>query len=525
MKILVSDPLAEAGLEILRKEKNFQVDVKTKLSPDELKKIIKDYDGLIIRSGTKVTKEIIDAADNLKIIGRAGVGLDNVDLEEATKRGIIVMNTPGGNTISTAEQTISLILSLARNIPQAYVSLLEKKWDRKKYTGTQLYGKVLGIIGMGRIGTEVAKRMLSFGMTVIASDPFISVEKAEKIGVQLVELKDLFKQADFITVHIPLTEETKHLIGKKSFAIMKKGVRIINCARGGIVDEKALLEAIKEKKVAGAALDVYEKEPPTDNPLLELTEVVVSPHLGASTQEAQIGVAVEIAQQIVDAFKDNIRNAANLPSLEPEVLKAIKPYLVLSEKLGLLQAQLADGRINEVKVRYSGDVLEYDVAPLTVALIKGLLTPLFKDSINFVNAPFIAQERGIKVIESKSSLTEDFTNLISLELETDKGKNLISGTIFGKNDPRVVRINHYHVDAVPSGYMLVCFHTDRPGIIGNIGVVLGKNKVNIANMTLGRIKRGEEAVTVLNVDGGVSKEVLTEIKNLRNIRDVKLVKL
>ncbi len=525
MKILVSDPLAEKGLEILRREKNCQLDLKPKLPPEDLKRIIKDYDGLIIRSGTKVTKEIIEAAENLKVIGRAGVGLDNVDLEAATKKGIIVMNTPGGNTISTAEHTISLILALARNIPQAYLSLQEKKWDRKKYTGVQLYGKTLGIVGMGRIGTEVAKRMLSFGMAVIVSDPFISLEKAEKLGVHLVESKDLFKKADFITVHVPLTEGTKHLIGKEAFSLMKKEVRIINCARGGIIDEAALLEAIKKGKVAGAALDVYEKEPPTDNPLLNLPQVVVSPHLGASTEEAQVGVAVEIAQQIVDAFKGNVRNAANLPSLEPEVLKGIKPYLVLAEKLGLLQAQLTEGRITDVKVRYSGEVLEYDVTPLTVALVKGLLTPLFQESVNFVNAPVIAQERGMKVIESKSSITEDFTNLILVEVETSKGKSVVSGTIFGKNDPRVVRINDYHVDAVPSGYMLLCFHTDHPGIIGQIGVLLGKNKINIANMTLGRRKIGEEAVTVLNIDSSVSKEVLKEIKKTRYIREIKSVKL
>ena len=525
MKILVSDPLAKPGLEILRKAKDCQVDEKPKLSPEELKKIIKDYDGLIIRSGTNVTREIIEAAENLKIIARAGVGLDNVDLKEATKKGIIVMNTPGGNTISTAEHAISLILALARNIPQAYVSLKEKKWERKKYTGVQLYGKTLGIIGMGRIGTEVARRMLSFGMTVLISDPFISLGKAEKLGVQLVELDDLLKQADFITVHVPLSEGTKHLIGKKAFSLMKKGARIINCARGGVVDEEALLEAIKEGKVSGAALDVYEKEPPLESPLLELPEVIAFPHLGASTEEAQIGVAVEIAQQVIDAFKGNVRNAANLPSLEPEVLKQLQPFLALAEKLGLLQAQLTEGRISEVKISYSGEVLEYDVAPLTVALIKGLLTPLLQESVNFVNAPFIAQERGMKVIESKSSITEDFTNLISVEVKTDKGKNVVSGTIFGKNDPRVVRINHYHVDAVPSGYMLICFNADKPGIIGQVGIILGNNKVNIASMTLGRKKAGEEAITVLNVDNSVSKEVLKEIKKASYIRDVKLVKL
>ncbi len=525
MKILVSDPLAKPGLEILRKAKGYQIDEKPKLLPEELKKIIKDYDGLIIRSGTKVTGEIIGAAENLKIIGRAGVGLDNVDLEAATKKGIIVMNTPGGNTISTAEHAISLILALARNIPQAYVSLKEKKWERKKYTGVQLYGKTLGIIGMGRIGTEVARRMLSFGMTVLVSDPFISLEKAERLGVQLVELDDLFKQADFITVHVPLSEGTKHLIGKKAFSLMKKGARIINCARGGVVDEEALLEAIKEGKVSGAALDVYEKEPPLESPLLGLPEVIAFPHLGASTEEAQIGVAVEIAQQVIDAFKGNVRNAANLPSLEPEVLKQLQPFLALAEKLGLLQAQLIEGRISEVKISYSGEVLEYDVAPLTVALIKGLLTPLLQESVNFVNAPFIAQERGMKVIESKSSITEDFTNLISVEVETDKGKNVVSGTIFGKNDPRVVRINHYHVDAVPSGYMLICVNEDKPGIIGQIGIILGNNKVNIASMTLGRKKAGEEAITVLNVDNFVSGEVLEEIKKAGYIRDVKLVKL
>lgn len=527
MKILVSDPLSEQGIKILKKQKGFEVDLKPKTPPEELKKIIKDYDALIVRSGTKVTKDIIKAADKLKVIGRAGVGIDNVDVAAASQKGIIVMNTPEGNTISTAEHTMSMILSLSRNIPQANNSLKQdKKWDRKTFMGVELYGKVLGVVGLGRVGKEVAKRCLSFGMKILAYDPFLLTEKAKEMEVELVDLNRLFKESDYITLHVPLTDETKHMISEKELAKMKNGVRIINCARGGIIDEKALYEALKKGKVAGAALDVYEKEPPLQSPLLELNNIITTPHLGAATKEAQLGVAVDVARQVVDALLGKgIRNAINIPSVEPEAYKILEPYIDLAEKLGSLQAQLAAGPITRINIKYHGDIISTDLAPVTVAVVKGVLTPILKERVNYVNATMIAKDRGIKVVESKSSEIEDFANLISVEAISEGHKSEIQGTLFTKNTPRIVKINEFYIDAVPTGYILVISNLDKPGIIGQIGTILGKNKINIAEMTFGREKAGGSAITFLNIDSAVPAKILKEIKSAKNIKDVKLVRL
>ncbi len=526
MRVLVSDALSKKGLEILEREKKLDVDVKTKLSPEELKSIIKDYQGIIIRSATKLTADIIKEAKKLKAIGRAGVGLDNIDVKQATKQGIIVINSPGGNTISTAEHTMSMMLALSRNIPQANASLKRNEWDRKRFMGTELYGKTLGIIGLGRIGSAVAKRSQAFGMQVIAYDPYSSVEKAEELNINLVDLKNLLKEADYITIHVPSTEETKHLIGEKEFKLMKKDVRIMNCARGGLIDEAALLEALKSNKVAGAALDVFEKEPPRDNPLLKLDNVIFTPHLGASTEEAQVNVAVDISKQMVNALLDRgIKNAVNMPALSGEVLKNIQPYITLAEKIGSLQIQLVKRHPQEVRVKYSGDVTAYDLAPITTALIKGLLEPILPGVVNYVNAPLIARERGIKVVEAKSSTNTDFATLISVEVETDKLKSSISGTLFGKKELRIVMIDGYYVDAVPSGYMIITSNEDKPGIIGQIGTLLGKNGINIAGMTFGRKKKQGQAISVINVDSVVSDKILEEIRNLNYINSAKLVKL
>lgn len=525
-KILVSDALSEEGLRVLKQEKEFQVDVNTKLTPDELKKVIKDYDALLVRSSTKVNKEIIDAAVKLKIIGRAGVGLDNVDAEAASKRGIIVMNTPGGNTISTAEHTLSMILSLSRNIPQATASIKSGHWDRKSFMGTELYGKVLGIIGLGRIGSEVAKRANAFGMKVLAFDPYLSVAKAKELEVESVSLKELLSKADYITVHTPLTDDTKHMISDKEFKIMKTGVRIINCARGGIIDEKALYEAMKSGKVIGAALDVFENEPPGDNPLLKLNTCVACPHLGASTEEAQVNVAIEIAKQVADALLGRgIRNAVNVPSVDPEILKVIEPYINLAEKLGSLQTQLVEGHINRVIIKYSGDITKHELQPITVALIKGMLSPILQETVNYVNATVIAKERGIEIIETKSNEAEDFTNLISVEVQSNKTKSEVSGTLFTKKDARIVKINEFYIDAVPKGYMIVISNKDLPGVVGQIGNILGEAKINIAGMNFGREKQGGRAITVLNVDSVVPDDILKKIKAADNIIDAKLIKL
>lgn len=525
-KVLVSDNLAEKGVKILKTEKKVEVDVNTKLSHSDLKRLIKDYDALIVRSGTKVTKDIIEAADKLKIIGRAGVGLDNVDVEAASKRGIIVMNAPGGNTISTAEHTMSMILALSRNIPQADSSVKQNRWERKRFMGVELYGKRLGIIGLGRVGTEVAKRALSFGMKISAYDPYLSVEKAKQLQIELLDLKELLKQADYISVHTPLTDDTKHFLSDREFKLMKKGVRVINCARGGIVDEEALARALKEGKVEGVALDVFETEPPQDSPLLKFDNVIVTPHLGASTEEAQINVAIDIARQVCDGLLDRgIRCAVNVPCVEPEVFKIVEPYIRLAENIGSLQTQLVGGHINKVMINYSGDVIQYQTEPITIALVKGLLTPILGETVNFVNASLIAKERGIKIIESKTSQAEDFTSLISVEVETDRAKNSISGTLFTKNNPRIVKINEFYVEAIPSGYMLIISNLDVPGIIGQVGSILGKNDINIASMTFGREKPGGRAISVLNVDSVVPQKVLSQIKNAKNILGAKLIKL
>ncbi|MFC1666745.1 phosphoglycerate dehydrogenase [Candidatus Omnitrophota bacterium] len=525
-KILVSDPLSEEGVEILKKVKEFEVDVKLKLPPEELKKIIKDYDALLVRSGTNVIKAVIENADKLKVIGRAGVGLDNVDLEAASKRGIIVMNTPGGNTISTAEHTMSLILSLSRNIPQADVSTKSGKWERKKFMGVELYGKTLGIIGLGRIGAEVAKRAASFGMKTIAYDPFLSLDKAEELGIKSVELKDVFKRSDYITVHTPMTDETKHIIDEKAIRDMKKGVRIINCARGGIVDEVALLKGIKDGKIAGAALDVYEKEPPKESPLLECGQVILTPHLGASTEEAQINVAVDIANSTRDALLGcGIRNAVNVPCIDTELYKILQPYVELGEKMGSLVAQLAKGRISQINIKYSGDIAKYTVSPLTVAIVKGALTPILQETVNYVNALIVAKERGVKVKESKSTGLEEYANLIVVEVKTDKTVRSVTGTLFTKKDARIVKIDQFHVDAIPEGYMLVAHNIDVPGIIGKVGTILGNNGVNIATMTFGREKPGGKTLSVLNVDSPIPEKALDEIRKAENILDAKLIKL
>ena len=527
VKILVSDPLSEEGLKILNEAKDFQVDVKTDLKPDALKEIIKNYDALVVRSATKVTKDVIEAAQKLRVIGRAGVGLDNVDLDAATQKGIIVMNTPAGNTISTAEHTLSMILALSRNIAQANASTKKGEWKRSKFMGVELYGKTLGVVGFGRIGSEVAKRCLSFGMNILAYDPFLSKEVAESVGVEVVELKDLLKNSDYITVHTPLTEETKHMISTEEFALMRKGVRIINCARGGIVDETALIQAIKEGKVAGAAIDVFEKEPiPPESELLKLDNVVLTPHLGASTEEAQVNVSIEVAEIVRDALLGRgIRNAANYPCLEPEVYKILEPYINLAERVGSFCAQLVEGRYQEINISYSGEINQHDLSHLTMALVKGALSPILKETVNFINAVSLAKERGIRIRESKSSKEEEFVNLIQLELKTDKETKKICGTLSSNKQPRIVKIDEYYVELYPIGEMIFIQNWDRPGLIGNLGTFLGKLNINIAAMTFGRDKPGGRAISVLNVDSPVSPEIMDKIRKIENVLTVKGVRL
>jgi D-3-phosphoglycerate dehydrogenase len=527
MRILVSDKLSEEGLKILRDIEEFSVDIKTGLKPEELKKIIKDYDAIIVRSQTKVTAEIINAAQKLRLIGRAGVGLDNVDLATATEKGIVVMNAPAGNTISTCEHTMSMLLALARNIPQANASVKGGEWKRSKFMGVELYKKTLGIIGLGRIGTEVAKRTLSFGMKVIVFDPYLSSEVGESLGVQMVELVDLLRNSDFITVHTPLTENTRHMISDNEFALMKDGAGVINCARGGIIDEQALVRAINQGKVAGACFDVFEKEPPPpDFEFLKLDNVITTPHLGASTEQAQVNVAIEIAECVRDyLLGQGIRNAANYPQIEPEAYKMLAPYINLAQKLGNFSSQLCEGRLKAVSIQYSGGIIQYDVAPITMALMKGFLISILEESVNFVNALSLAQARGIKVKETKLSKETEFVNLISVKIDTDKETRLIQATLSPNRQPRVVKIDDFYVELSPQGYLVVIKNWDKPGIIGNLGTLLGRHNVNIAAMTFGRKEPGGEAISVLNVDNLISQNLLDEIKSIENVLAVKLVKL
>lgn len=525
MRILVTDGLSPRGIEVLRQTEKFEVDVRQRLSSDALLACIDNYDGLIVRSATKVTAPILQATRRLKVVGRAGVGVDNVDVEAATARGILVMNAPSGNTLTTAEHTFSLLLALAKNVPQATASMKGGRWEKGVFLSVEVAGKTLGVIGLGRIGSEVARRAKGFAMRVIAFDPFISEEAAKALGVELVEIPDLFRRSDFISIHTPLTPETRHLIDGKAIAQMKSGVRIVNCARGGIIDEAALAEALKSGKVAGAALDVFEQEPITSSPLFGLSNFICTPHLGAASEEAQENVAVEIAQQVIDYLqKGLIRNAVNAPSMDPELYKALQPYLVLSEKLGRLASQLAEGRMQEVRIDYRGEIAGYDPAPLTAAVVKGSLDPFMEDAVNYVNSLALAKGRSIRVIESKVLEEADYTSLITVAVKSDRGTSEVAGTLFSHREPRVVRINEFRLEAIPEGYLLIFSNLDVPGVIGTIGTLLGKNQVNIAGMQLGRERPGGRAVSVVNVDAPIPTHVLEEIRRLPNIVFVKLVK-
>jgi D-3-phosphoglycerate dehydrogenase len=527
LKILVSDPLASQGLELFQQAPGFDVDVRLGLKPAELIGIIGNYQGLVIRSGTKVTSKVVEAAENLKVIGRAGVGVENIDVEAASKKGIVVMNTPGGNDVTTAEHTISLMMSLARHIPQAVASLKMGEWTREKFMGVELCNKTLGIIGLGKVGRIVAERALGFRMKVIVHDPFVPTESAARLGVEVVSLDEIYARSDFITVHTPMTNETRGLINSDTFAKMKTGVRIINCARGGIVDEEDLIQALQEGKVAGAALDVFVEEPPRpDHPLLMMDQVITTPHLGASTGEAQLNVAIAVAQQMIDFLSRGIiRYAVNVPSVSPELLSILRPYLTLAEKLGSLQVQMLATLPKEVQIEYSGEVTQYDVAPLTLAVLKGILTPMMESSVNYVNAPVVARERGIKVIESKSSRAGDFASSITVRVKTKDKEAEVEGAIFGSNNPRIVRINDFYFEAIPEGYILILHNKDVPGVVGAIGTLLGEKGINIAGFELGREKVGGMAISLIHVDESIPKKVLDILRHLPNILSAQMVKL
>lgn len=516
MRVLIADSIAEIGIDILRKES--EVDVKTGLKEEELVEIIGAYHALVVRSATQVTAPVIAAGRNLKIIGRAGTGIDNIDVEEATKRGIIVVNVPDGNTISAAEHTLGLMMALARNIPEASATLKAGKWEKKKFMGVEISGKTIGVIGLGRIGFEVAKRCRAFNTEVVAFDPYISRERAERAGINLVPLDDLLRTADFITVHTPLTKETAHLLSDEAFEKMKPGVRLVNAARGGIVDEQALYRALTSGKVAGAALDVFEQEPTTASPLFELKNVIVTPHLGASTYEAQDHNAVAIADQILKVFRgEPVPNAVNLPSLPKEEWEQVAPFLPMAEMLASFFVQAFPGRLSALEVFYGGQVAEFPVVLLTNAVLKGILSRIVSEPVNLVNAPIIAEQRGLRTTQTKTTERREHTNIISLRASVNGRQTSLSGTVTMRGEARLVAIDGYSVDLAPTEHILLARHTDKPGMIGRVGTLLGNHGINIAGMQVGRRAPRGEAVMILLVDEEIPDALLEELKQLDGI--------
>jgi D-3-phosphoglycerate dehydrogenase / 2-oxoglutarate reductase len=524
-KVLVSDPIDQAGIDILSQVAT--VDVKTTLKPDELISIIGEYDALMIRSGTRVTKEIIEAGTNLKIIGRAGVGVDNVDVPTATRQGIVVVNSPEGNTIAAAEHALAMMLSLSRHIPDANASVKRGEWDRKTFVGAEVYKKTLGIVGLGKIGSHVAAVARAMGMKLLAYDPFISTERAEQIGCQLVDMDVLAQQADYITLHIPKTPETTHLINAEMLAKMKPTTRIINCARGGIIDETALATAVKEGKIAGAALDVFESEPLAESALRDVgKDIVLTPHLGASTTEAQVNVAIDVAEQIRDVLLGlPARSAVNIPGLGPDVLEELRPYMQLAETLGKLVGQLAGGRVELLNVRLQGEIATNKSQPLVVAALKGLLHQALRERVNYVNASIEAKERGIRVIETRDSAVRDYAGSLHLEATGNLGTHSVTGALLGDGEIRLTNMDGFPINVPPSQHMLFTLHRDMPGIIGKLGSLLGSFNVNIASMQVGRkIVRGD-AVMALSLDDPLPDGILTEITKVPGIRDAYTVTL
>lgn len=524
MKILVADPVAEEGIEALRAQA--EVDVKLKLEPEKLKSIIGDYDALIVRSETQASADIIEAGKKLQVIARAGVGLDNIDVEAATRRGIVVVNAPTGNTIAAAEHTLALMLALARHVPQANAKLKSGAWQRTEYMGIQLKGKTIGIIGLGNVGSEVARRVQSFEMHPIGYDPLVSPDYAHNLGVELVSMDQLLKQSDFITLHLPLTPSTKGMLGAKELSKMKPTVRIINCARGGLVDEEALHKAIEAGKVAGAAVDVFSKEPTTDNILLKSNKIIVTPHLGASTVEAQAGVALEVAEQVLAVLKGQpAKYAVNAPQIPAELLGVLAPFMQVGSTLGSMARQLMEGQLNRIQIEYSGELANYDTSAVKASVIGGLLEGLSEERINLVNATIIAARRGIKIAEKKETTCENYASLISLEVITNAGTTTVAGTVL-RSETHIVRINNFWPDIIPTGgYFLFCDHRDRPGLIGAVGSITGKVDINISSMQLARLQQRGQALMILALDEPLPEEQRQEILALQDVYTAKLVKL
>jgi D-3-phosphoglycerate dehydrogenase len=524
-KVLITDPISEEGIEVLKAEA--QVDIREGLKQDEIIAIIGGYDALMVRSQTKVTAAIIEAGRNLQVIARAGVGIDNVDVEAATRCGVVVINAPTGNTVSAAEHAFALMLALARNIPQANASLKSCQWKRNDFMGTELRGKTLGIMGLGNVGGEVAKRAAAFEMKLIGIDPLVSEEYAKKLGVTIVDLPTMMKEADFITLHIPLNSQTKGIIGAKEIAMAKKGMRIINCARGGLIDEKALVQAIHDKKIAGAAIDVFEKEPCTESILFAEPNIIVTPHLGASTAEAQVLAARDVAEQIADMFKGlPARAAINVPYVSSEAMEALKPYVKLAAPLSKLAFKLAEGQTKTIRIKYNGDIANYNTNTLKAAIVGGLLSGSAEERVNIVNLNLIATKRGLTIVEEKEATCANYASLLTVEIETTTGIYTVAGTIIN-DEAHIVRINDYWLDIVPApgSYFLFSDHRDRPGFIGAVGKITGDANVNISSMHLGRLQARGKALLVLSLDEPLPEKAQQQILAIPDVYTVKLAAL
>lgn len=524
MKIFVSNDISERGIALLKE--HFEVDVMPNMKPEELIKVIDNYDGLVTRSMTKVTKEVINASSRLKVIGRAGVGVDNIDIPAATAKGIVVLNTPEGNTMAATEHTIAMIMSMTRHIPQAHQSIQEGKWDRKSFDGIQVQGRTLGIIGVGRIGSRVAKRMQAMEMTTIGYDPYITEERAHQVGVELVDLDTLLAKSDYITIHTPLTKETEKMICAETIAKMKDGVRFINCARGGCMDAQAVADAVKSGKIGGAAIDVYATEPLTkeNNPFLGLFNVVQTPHLGASTIEAQIGVAVDVAYGVIDALEGRpVMTAVNMAPIPKSVAAVIAPYFNLAERMGTIGIYQAEGPIKSVEIEYTGALAETETQALTTAFLKGLLNPILQETVNYVNAPSIAKKRNLEIKEVKINRPKYFTTSMAAKITTAKGQHKIEGVLFDGKTPKIVQIDQYYIDFKPEGYLLLAPHVNKPNMIGQMATILGKAGININSMQVGSTPKSDTNIMAIAVGDDIPNDILLQLRGIEGILDVKLI--
>jgi D-3-phosphoglycerate dehydrogenase len=529
-RLLISDPLSPGLPEVIARVLAQYPDLDPPvgpIDPAELPERIAECDGLIVRSRTKVTAAALERASRLRVIGRAGIGVDNIDVEAATKRGVVVMNTPGGSNVTTAEHAIAMMLALARNIPQAAAAVRAGQWPRDRWMGTEVCNKVLGVVGLGNIGAIVAERALGLRMKVVAHDPFVTAEAAARLRVELVSLDELLERADFVSVHVPLIPETRGLLGRERLARLRRGARIINCARGGIVDEDALLAAIRDGHIAGAALDVLVDEPPKPgHPLLALDQVICTPHLGASTDEAQVNVAAAIVHQVAEFLcRGSVQNAVNAPSLSPEVLQVLRPYLVLAEKLGSLAAQRLTEPAHDVTVQASGEAAEREIRALTTAVLRGLLSHMLGASVNYVNAPAIARDRGIRVIESRTPQASDYLNALQVDVRTPSRTLVFAGAVFGAGTVRLTRIDDFRMEAVPEGYILLLHNRDVPGVVGAVGTLLGERGINIAGIELGRERVGGMALSLIHVDDPVPPDVLAALRRLPQIVSAEQLRL